>query len=172
VVAIPIIVVAGSMLLTTVIAMSRERTTSADTARAAEAIRSVIESMRNEPFDRVVRLYGPDPLDDPAGPGTAPGDRFTIPGVTPLEGQDSAGRIRLPLVDMTEPGGLPDWQLREDMQDTALGMPRDIDGNGVVDEVDHSEDYEILPVLVEAEWQGRLGPRRFRIFTYLTDYRL
>ena len=39
----------------------------------------------------------------------------------------------------------------------ALGMPRDLDGQGGIDAQDHSNDYCILPVTVRLEWRGAAG---------------
>ena len=168
----PIVLLAGYILLSTMTAVARERAISSDRARVAEVMRGVLESMRNEDFSEIVRLYNPDPLDDPGGPGTAPGDRFDVRGVTPTAPGVSVGRVLLPVMDMSGPGELPDWQVREDIEDASLGMPRDLSGNGVVDAFDHSEDYRVLPVAVEAEWLGKLGRTRFRIFTIMTEFKL
>jgi hypothetical protein len=55
--------------------------------------------------------------------------------------------------------GLPS-QLREDVDEPKLGMPQDLDGNGVVDGNNHATDYKLLPVLVRVRWRacdGTLG---------------
>lgn len=170
----PIILVAAGLMLSTVSAAAHQRTINAENARAAEAIRSVVESMRNEDFGALVRLYDADPLNDPSGPGTAPGQRISIPGLKPLADSpdDRCGEILLPLFDAAPPGSvLPLWELREDLENDELGLPRDLSGDNSVDSANHSADYAILPVLVEARWQGQFGPRTYRIFTLLTEYR-
>ena len=40
--------------------------------------------------------------------------------------------------------------LREDVAIPAMGMPRDLDGDNVVDGVDHKGDYRMLPVIVRS----------------------
>jgi len=174
VVSLPIVLVAAMILLTTFTAIYRQRSLTRENARVVEAMRSRFEAMRNEPFENIVRLYNADPMDDPGGPGTAPGERFPVNGVQPRPDtpDGGVGRIRLPIMNAAEEGELPVWELREDLVDAQLGFPRDIDGNGLVDEADHSFDYRILPILLEAEWQGELGPRTFRMFTVMTDFRL
>lgn len=167
----PIILFASSMLLSTILATKRQRSIGRENAIAVEACRSVIEQMRNEDFDQVVVLYNPEPMDDPAGPGTAPGHRFAIPGLRPAPDSPDGmiGEVVLPFRDLST-GPLPDWQLREDLADEDLGMPRDLDGDFQIDDVDHTNDYRILPVRVEAAWEGELGVRRFRIFTVLMEF--
>lgn len=67
--------------------------------------------------------------------------------------------------------GAAGWELREDYQDEALGMPRDLSGDNLVDAVDHGSDYLLLPVLVRIEWQARHGPSSHEVYTILTDFR-
>ena len=77
-----------------------------------------------------------------------------------------------------KPGGgvttttVTQWHLREDVVDERTGMPRDLNGNNVIDTANHSSDYLILPVRVKIEWKGSSGARRFEIDTQLGDFRL
>jgi hypothetical protein len=170
-VALPVILVASWMLLSTIVATTKTRTINRENALAAEVMRSILESMRNEDFEEVFALYNAEPFDDPVGPGTAPGARFAIPGLQPLPTSPDGmvGTIRLPVLDVST-GPIPVWELREDIADEQLGMPRDLNLDSIVDQSDHSGDYRVLPVMLEAEWVGELGPRRFRFFTVLTEY--
>jgi hypothetical protein len=83
-----------------------------------------------------------------------------VPGldVRPDDSDGHVGRIGVPSVA---------GALREDAQSIELGLPRDLDGDSLVDERDHASDYRILPVRVEVEWQSPLGPRRIEMFTML-----
>ena len=65
----------------------------------------------------------------------------------------------------------PAWELREDHQDERLGMPRDLNGDSILDDLDHASDYILLPVRIRVEWQGRNGPRSFEIHSMLTEFR-
>ena len=47
--------------------------------------------------------------------------------------------------------------LREDSADESLGMPRDLDGDKLVDSANHAADYVVLPVRVCIEWKGATG---------------
>jgi len=163
-----ILTVAFGMFSTTMMANNRTRVINRDTAISAEAARAVFETMHNVEFGEVFARYNSDPADDPDGPGTAPGSGFSVPGLDPLPGDADGfvGHVVLP-----ESEALPVWQLREDFADANLGLPRDLNGDSIVDDQDHALDYLILPVRIEIEWQGRFGPRRMTASTMLTDIR-
>jgi type II secretory pathway pseudopilin PulG len=63
------------------------------------------------------------------------------------------------------------WELREDYQDEGLGLPRDLNGDSILDSLDHSKDYILLPILIRVKWEGENGPRLFEVYTMLSDYR-
>jgi prepilin-type N-terminal cleavage/methylation domain-containing protein len=70
--------------------------------------------------------------------------------------------------DLGLPGGgvgLAHYTLREDFSSPRMGLPRDLNGDSLIDDCDHSADYIILPVHVEVEWRGKFGPRRFDLYT-------
>ena len=166
-------------------------------ATAARAARTVMEAMIGEEFDEIFVLFNADPQDDPDGKGTAPGNRFRVPGLEPLAGEEEiqVGEIVFPA--MMEAGGKAKtlkekekakqgvdvsdlrfiggqspyrWELREDFDDFSIGMPRDLNGDYQVDDEDHGEDYVRLPVCIQIEWQGPSGPQRYRVFSILADY--
>ena len=62
------------------------------------------------------------------------------------------------------------YPLREDCIDARLGLPRDLNGDSLVDDCDHSEDYIILPVRVEVSWRGRFGARSFSLYTQIAAF--
>lgn len=127
---------------------------------AAHAARSALERLRGAPFASVWSSYNDSPSDDPAGPGSAAGPHFAVPGLAPRPDDPDGfvGRITLPEQD---------GALREDASDLELGLPRDLDGDTLVDDRDHRGDYRILPVKVEIAWQSPLGPRRIEMYTML-----
>ena len=173
-VAMPIILVSASLMAGTLLAATRQRTVNGESARAAEVLRSRLESMRNEDIRLLIALYDEDPFNDPGGPGTAPGASFAIDGLTPVTGDADglSGEVLMPLTDTAPVGSVaPQWELREDMDDPGLGMPCDLNGDGVIDDQSHSADYRILPVTVVARWKGRFGPRTLRMHTLFTEYR-
>ena len=55
------------------------------------------------------------------------------------------------------------------MKDASLGMPRDLNGDGVIDSEDHAGDYVLLPVKVRVNWRGITGDRSFEVCTVLLN---
>ena len=131
----------------------------AEVRRATEGGRQAMERVRGANFKDIFALYNDDPGDDntviDAAGLPAPGSNFDVPGLSPIDGDPdgSVGKITLPVVI----GAGGEAQLREDAMYTALGLPRDLDGDGVIDGVNHIDDYLILPVIVRVEWQGASG---------------
>ena len=164
-----ILAMAFGMLTSTMVANGRQRQINRESAVAAEAARNIFEAMRNLEFDELFALYNGNPADDPAGAGTAVGNFFAVPGleVPDGSGRPAVGQVVLPAlvtVGTTE-------QLREDQVDAGLGMPRDLNGDSIVDDRDHAFDYMLLPVRVELAWEGLYGPREFSISIILADFR-
>jgi hypothetical protein len=62
-----------------------------------------------------------------------------------------------------------DGLLRENAELPILGLPRDLNGDLIVDSSDHAADYLVLPAIVRIEWRGRLGPRQFEMSTMFVD---
>jgi len=62
-------------------------------------------------------------------------------------------------------------QLREDLLAPEFGMPngRDLNGDGNIDQLDHSGDYQLLPVIVRLRWRNGAGERTAEIRTFLCD---
>jgi hypothetical protein len=186
-VALSVVLVAASIFCQMLISTARMRQVNRENALAADGARVVLERMRNLPFLDVYRAYNEDSKDDPGGIGTGPGHLFDVPGLQAIDGapQGKLGRVFFPSmqVQVTTSGGggklgglgpsttTMQWHLREDVTDTALGMPRDLNGNNVVDTADHSLDYLVLPVRVLLEWKHRTGTRKFEIVTELGDFR-
>ncbi len=123
---------------------------------AMEAAMNVLERMRAEPFRLLAAKYNSWTKDDPLGTGTAPGHRFDVPGLTPMPENASGmvGEIIMP-TDRAK--------VREDLSMPTLGLPRDLNGDFVIDNRDHMLDYMILPVVVRIEWQGAAGASELEV---------
>ncbi|MFT7670333.1 MAG: prepilin-type N-terminal cleavage/methylation domain-containing protein [Planctomycetota bacterium] len=82
---------------------------------------------------------------------------FAVTGLTPIAGDidGMSGQIQFPTTTV-----LGAVQLREDVDDPSLGMPRDLDGLNGIDTADHSADAEVLPVRVRIEWRSGAGGTR------------
>jgi prepilin-type N-terminal cleavage/methylation domain-containing protein len=241
IVVMAVLTVAVTMFTSMVVHTTRQRGINRENAIASNAARTIVELMRNRDFSAVFALYNGDPSDDPGGPGTAPGNLFAVPGLTPLanDADGIAGEIHLPVIQTEEEkppstwgtttldvltlgtvdtaledlglggggggggggllgggggggllggggggGGLPGggggggannggaeagvhYTLREDFQDKRMGLPRDLNGDSLIDDCDHSQDYIILPVHVEVVWRGQFGPRHYDLYTQL-----
>lgn len=156
-----IVSVAATMYAQTVASSARLDPIAADTATAADAARVAIEALRAQPVDQVVAMFDADPVNDPGGPGTAPGSTFAVPGLAPIAMGAFVGRIDFPMLD---------GRIAEDLQDEWLGCPRDLNADNLVDSLDHRDDWVLLPVRVRLEWMPRGGaakPRTFELFTML-----
>ncbi len=131
---------------------------------ALEGARQAMERLQSTDFDLVFALYNTDPADDPAGAGTAPGAGFAIAGlpVRPDDADGLVGEIRFPTQSA---GGV--LELREDLVNPSFGTPKDLSGDGVIDSADHSDDYQLLPVVVSVEWLSSSGPGRLELRTML-----
>jgi prepilin-type N-terminal cleavage/methylation domain-containing protein len=129
-------------------------------ALASEAARAQLERLRTEQVGKIFALFNEDPSDDPAGPGTAPGCHFDVPGLSPrLQDEDGlCGLVRFPVQ-----GG----HLRETGGDRSLGMPRDLDLDGFIgmDPVDKT--YRILPLEIRIEWQHGEAVRSYSLYSML-----
>jgi prepilin-type N-terminal cleavage/methylation domain-containing protein len=143
----------------------------ADVRRATEGGRQAMEQVKGANFEDIFALYNDDPsddgdVDDPAN-NPALGSNFDIPGLSPVDGDPdgSVGKITLPIV---LDGATGEAHLREDVKYTALGLPRDLDGDGIIDAADHGDYYLILPVIVRVEWQGASGPSYVEFKTLLS----
>lgn len=138
-----------------------------ETALAADGAQQMIELLRGtEDFSQIFALYNDDPDDDPGLPGSAPGAGFAVDGLDPVDGDPDGlvGEIRFPSI--LGVGGL---ELHEDIFDDYLGMPRDLNGDGALDTMDHAGDYRLLPVSLTLRWKGVTGVRRLEIQTLLAD---
>lgn len=134
-----------------------------ETDIAQQAARRVLEEIQGEEFAQVFAAYN-DALGDYAGAGAEVGSGFAVDGLDLRAGDADglAGRVEFPTIDA---GGVD--ELREDVVDAGLGMPRDLDGENGIDGADHAGDYELLPVRVVIEWNGVRGDRRMALETVL-----
>ncbi len=169
VLALAVMTVAVSMFSSMVVATSRQRVTNHEYPVASEAVRVTLERMRNRSFEEVFALYNADPTDDPDGPGTGPGHRFAVTGLAPLD--DAPGGFVGEIVFPALADGLGGIALREDTVDALLGMPRDLNGDSLVDDLDHAADYTLLPVRVVVRWKGKFGSRRLQFHSMLAEFR-
>jgi prepilin-type N-terminal cleavage/methylation domain-containing protein len=161
-VSVVVLTVCVSLLSNTIAATVAHTASKRERSLAVEAAQNVLEDMHRAAFAEIYALYNHDPNDDPRGRGTGPGPHFDVPGLSSRFGDQDGlvGRVLLP----TERA-----PLREDVELEPLGMPRDLDGDHIVDDRDHTKDYIVLPVRVRIEWRGRQGERAFEMSTMFAD---
>ena len=144
-----ILVVAAGGLISTVISTSRLARTTEESSDAYEAARTITET-----------IYATAPNEVFADFTAAP--NFAVPGlnVQTADADGFVGQIIFPTI-----GG----QLREDSTDASLGMPRDLNGDGAIDALDHSGDYAILPLTLRMQWRGVFGDQTADLSLLLED---
>ncbi|QDU65414.1 type IV pilus modification PilV family protein [Engelhardtia mirabilis] len=192
VISMGVMLTAFLIFATTVAGVAQQRTVNSENGIAANAARSMVEIMQNEEFEQIFALYNADPNDDPNGIGSAPGNRFAVVALPPTEDSVDGlvGEIFFPCieievlseVDVDAPPptrGQPQkvevlgttLALREDVANAQLDTPRDLNGDSIIDEEDHSDDYVILPVRVSIRWRGQHGDREYAIQTIFCRFR-
>jgi hypothetical protein len=138
-----------------------------EVGRATQAARQVLEGIQAQAFAEAFRYYNGTTADDPGGVGTAPGKNFNVAGLTPRTDDPDGfvGEVVFPT-----PAGQP-GVLRENTVDAKLGMPRDLNGDGLINNLaDYSTTYTILPVRVRVEWVGAGGPGVVELRTLLGNF--
>lgn len=161
-ISIAVLVIGLSGFLQAIVTTSALESVAGEQAAAAAAARATVEQLRATPLAQVFARYNASIQDDPLGV-VSPGATFDVEGLRPRPGAAAVGRIRLPVA-----AGAP-TALREDLVDAELGLPLDLDVDGVIDATDHAADYRLLPVVVVVEWESRRGPASFELRTILGE---
>jgi len=94
------------------------------------------------------------------GAAGAPGPNFNVRGLDPWDGATDVGTITV----------ISDETATDTALGVALGLPRDLNGDGAVNAADVSADAVLLPVIVELRWRGKAGNRQLRQCIYLLQY--
>jgi hypothetical protein len=164
---VSVLVVAFLALSQSLVASMALTRVNRESALATDALRQTVEVLQGvEDFGQVFALYNATSDDDPV-PGSAPGAGFAVAGLEPVDGDPDGlvGEIVFPAVD--GPAGLV---LSEGMDLPALGMPRDLNGDGDdLDLLGPADEVRLLPVLVRVRWRGASGERMAEVRTLLAD---
>jgi len=155
--AVAVLSMASLVLSRTMVASSQLASATRERSLAIEAARRVLEDLQDADFAAVFALYDANAANDP---GPAPGASFAVEGLepTPDDADGVVGEIVFPVSGT---------QLREDVDLPQLGMPRDLDGDGGTDALDHTANYQLLPVLVRVAWRGQTAPMQVELRTIL-----
>ncbi|HUR29492.1 MAG TPA: hypothetical protein VM509_14985 [Planctomycetota bacterium] len=150
----------------TVAMASIASSTSRESTLATEAGRQMLETLRSTTFSEIFSRYNSSLADNPPL-GVSPGANFAVTGLDARKNDADGmpGEILFPTI--TVGGAL---QLREDLVSTKLGMPSDLNGDGVVDAVNHAANYQNLPVIVRVRWRGVGGPGQVEFQTVLGNF--
>jgi hypothetical protein len=137
-----------------------------ETVIAQAAAQKVVEEARGVPFSEAFACYNATAADDAALTVAARGPSFAVRGLEVVAGDPDGmcGQVIFPTVIPAV--GAPE-QLREDVADAALGMPRDLNSDNGTDALDHASDYTLLPLRVRVQWRGVSGVRTFDLETVL-----
>lgn len=127
-------------------------------ALALDAAQSALARLRATEFSEVFVRYNADASDDPDSESPGPG--FAVAGLEAVDGDPDGlpGRIEFPGDGV---------QLLENVVDTGLGMPRDLDGDGDQSGASDPMGYTILPVRIVVDWQGQGGVQHLEFVTAL-----
>jgi len=128
---------------------------------ATQAAKQTIEQLQAANFDTLQDTYGVPPG------GGVPGNAFAVPGLNP-DPNDPDGLVGEIIMPVLVVGGAV--QVREDLKMPELGMPRDLNGYGGFDSLDHAGDKLIMPVLVRLRWRGAMGVSRMEFRTMVAPY--
>lgn len=133
--------------------------------QAAQAVRSVVQTLKSASFIEAFSLFNAYPNDDPGGLGTAPSANFAVPGLhsAPGDPDGQPGEIIFPTA-----ANAPSI-LRENIPDPRFGTPRDLNGDGVIDGANHAGNYILLPVVVRVRWAGAAGVSTFEAKTLVAQ---
>ncbi len=134
---------------------NRERSVSHNAAAAlAERIHSIAHAKIGEPG-----AWGRNVVESVC-PASTVGTSFDVPELEPQDGLAHVGAV-LFVTDETR---------TDEALGAQLGLPRDLDGDGVADKVDALGSARLLPVVVELRWKGIRGDQRLVHPFYVVGY--
>ena len=159
--AMSVLVIAMMAVSATALRAHALRRENHDRSVAENAVRMIAERIQS--VARIARS-------DPAGwaqnvvaalnPGGQIGNTFALPELTPLDGAASVGSISV----------ITNETATDDALKAELGMPRDLDGDGVVASADVGHTARLLPVIVRARWKGVSGKQEVVHPFYVLGY--
>jgi len=149
-IAATVLAVAITSLMALIVSSIKLGRVNRENALANEAARRQIEEMHAADFGTLFATFSAAP-------------NFAVRGLAPQPADPDGfvGQVLFPTVGAA---------LREDVNDAGLGMPRDLDGDGLIDANNHAGDYRVLPVRVQVTWRGVSGNRTVELMTLLMDW--
>ena len=165
-VAVMVFTVGFGAISTTVATTTSLSRANQENAVALEAAQSVLDQMQTEDFEEIFVRYNRTVLDDPVGV-LSPGAFFAVPGLNVRFG-DPDGFVGEISFHGDGERLIEDVTALQLLNDVELGMPRDLNNDGVIDGADHSTDYNVLPVRIRLEWIGAAGEQSLEFVSVLT----
>jgi len=159
-VALFILAIALGTLVGSIFYALRLEEVNAETVAASQMARAILEDLNTTNFADVYASYNSTPADDPDPKHDCLADLQVHERLLQFGGKGE------PTVSVVFPNDKL-GQLREDLDDKSLGMPRDLNGDALTDSADHSGDYVILPLTLRLAWEGITGPRTLEMSTLL-----
>jgi type II secretory pathway pseudopilin PulG len=159
-VALAILAIALGTLIGTVLYALRLEEANEETSAASQLMRTLLERIDAQPFGEIYAAYNRNPGDDPDPAVDALALLATDDPLLML------GKKGGPGITVSFPGDEGN-ELREDVLSPALGMPRDLNDDGAIDDQDHSGDYALLPITIRLVWDGASGPRTLEMSSLL-----
>lgn len=130
---------------------ARERMTAQNALRAkAEEVRSISRAGLSDPLGWGIHVTN----------AIAALSTFQVEGLTPVAGQASVGTITL----------VTDETVTDATLGVELGMPRDLDGDGLVNNNAVSATARLLPVVLEVRWTSQSGDQKAKQGLWILGY--
>ncbi|MEM6675764.1 MAG: prepilin-type N-terminal cleavage/methylation domain-containing protein [Planctomycetota bacterium] len=149
-----------AMTSTSVVVNSLRRNAS-DQQRAQAAMQAIVEDLH---------ATAREADDDPAnwagevlavyGPAGNPGNQIPVAGLDPWVGAPSVATVTIVTDETTTDAALG----------VALGMPRDLDGDGAATSPNVTGSASLLPAIVQLQWTGSTGQHQLNQVVYLLRY--
>ncbi len=158
------VAVAVIVLLVGLMALSASAVRVQGLARAARERMAAQNALRAKAEE--IRSVSRAGLSDPLGWGLHVSNAiaalatFPVEGLTPIEGQPSVGSVRL-ITDETQ---------ADAALGVELGMPRDLDGDGLATNNAVTTTARLLPVVFEVRWNSPWGEQRITQGLWILGY--
>ncbi len=156
--ALAMIMIGLTAMTTTTLATHKLKRSDSDRQLAVAALESLLEEVQvvadSTPKD------GTDWAAEVLARFAAPADRYPVAGLTPWAGELSVLSIQI----------VPSETVTDAVLGFDLGMPRDLDNDGLSDNPDVSDTARMLPVIVRVRWQSPAGDRELVQGAYVLGY--
>ncbi len=149
-----------AMTSTSVVVNSLRRSAS-DRSRAHAAVQAISQDLLS-----VARVSSEDPalwagqILQAYGPDGSPGNELPITGLDPWTGSDHIATVTI----------ITDETVTDSAIGTDIGMPRDLDGDGLASNSDVTGNASLLPAIVDVRWRHGGGEFEVRQVVYLLRF--